>query len=468
MRLKPFLSFCLLVLLHFAPNAVRAADFQSFESLGKEFTSRGFSGTVLVKKQGAIVYQQAFGLADLASSRPNTLETRFGVGSSTKQVTAAAILLLRDRGLLSLETTLDEVLPEYAFPWAKKVTIHHLLTHTSGIFNFTETPNFFKIVDELGSGASLSDLVDLFKNKPLQFEPGTEWSYSNSGYLLAGLVISKLSGRDYADFIREELFEKLGMSQTSYEPFGWRPENANPIGIDRDYAPTSMKAFPMIWADAAGGVMSTVADWSRWLDWLHVGGRLLSDESLALMKKAHVGIPGSTSDSYGYGLFIGKEFGRDMIGHGGDMPGFHFIDMNFVNEEVQIIVATNMEPGRIRSRMAASLAGLAIEGRGILPDTREEATVPVESLATREGAYVWSELAADGTTDSLEARVFLENGKLYFQINGQGELRMIPRSASLFELKDIAEIEFLTDGVMILKQGREYRFSRTSQTLANP
>jgi CubicO group peptidase (beta-lactamase class C family) len=463
MRLKPFLSFCLLAVLNFAPNVVRAAEFKSFETLGQEFTRRGFSGTVLVKKKGEILFHEAYGMADLAGSRPNSVDTRFGVGSSTKQVTAAAILLLRDRGLLSLETTLDKVLPEFAFPWAEKVTIHHLLTHTSGIYNFTATPNFFGIVDKLGSGARVEDMVALFQNKPLNFEPGTQWSYSNSGFILAGLIVSKLSGRSYADFIKEEFFEKLEMSQTAYEPFSDRSNDANPIGFDRDYAATEMKKFPMIWADAAGGIMSTARDWSRWLDWLHEGGRILSDESLALMKKAHVSIPGG-SDSYGYGLFIGKEFGRDMIGHGGDVPGFHFMDMTFINEDVQVIVATNIEPGVIRSRMATSLTGLVIEGRGTLPDFVDNVTVPEESLASRVGDYVWSETAADGTSDSLEARVFLENGKLYIQLKGQSELRLIPQSESLFELKNIARIEFLENGEMLLKQGREYRFSKAHST----
>jgi CubicO group peptidase (beta-lactamase class C family) len=462
MRLKPFLSFCLLTLLHVAPNAGQAAEFNSFETLGQEFTRRGFSGTVLIKKKGEILFHEAFGIADLARSRPNSLETRFGVGSSTKQVTAAAILLLRERGLLSLETTLDKVLPEFDFPWAAKVTIHHLLTHTSGIFNFTETPNFFAIVDKLGPEARVEDMVALFQNKPLKFEPGTQWSYSNSGFILAGLIVSKLSGRSYADFIKEEFFEKLEMTQTAYEPGSFSPNDANPIGFDRDYAPTEMKRFPMIWADAAGGIMSTAADWSRWLDWLHNGGRILSNESLALMKKAHVSIPDS-SDSYGYGLFIGKEFGRDMIGHGGDVPGFHFMDMSFVNEGVQVIVATNIEPGVIRSLMAASLAGLALEGQGTLRDFKDNVSVPEESLLARVGDYVWSETAADGSTDSLEARVFLENGKLYIQLKGQMELRLIPQSENHFELKNIARIEFLENGEMLLKQGREFRFSKVSE-----
>jgi CubicO group peptidase (beta-lactamase class C family) len=464
MRLKACLSFCLLALFSFDS---RAAEFQSFESLSKEFASRGFSGSVLVKKKGEILLHEAYGLADLDTSRPNTLGTRFGVGSSTKQVTAAAILLLRDRGLLSLETTLDQVLPEYAFPWAKKVTIHHLLTHTSGIFNFTETPNFFGIVEKLGSNARVDDLLELFKDKKLAFEPGSMWSYSNSGYLLAGLIVSKLSGKDYADFIQEEFFEKLGMTQTSYEPFEWRPENASPIGFDRDYVPAKMKAFPMIWADAAGGIMSTASDWGRWLDWLQSGGSILSNESLALMKRAHVAIPGG-SDSYGYGLFVGKEFGRDMIGHGGDMPGFHFMDMSFINEEVQVIVATNIEPGIIRSRMASALAGLALDSRGILPDLPREIDVAEESLAARTGDYVWSETAADGTTDTLEARVFLENRKLYMQLKGQMELRLIPRSETRFELKDIAGVEFLESGEMILTQRRVYRFSKLRETAPKP
>jgi CubicO group peptidase (beta-lactamase class C family) len=459
MSSKSFLGLCLAALMVITPQA-HATEFKSFESLKSEFIKRGFSGTVIAKKKGDVLFEEAFGLAEPTGHRANTLDTRFGVGSATKQVTAAAILILSERGLFKLDSTLHQLLPEYAFPWAEKVTVHQLLTHTSGIFNYTNTPNLFAIINKLGRNAKADDLVSLFKDKPLDFEPGSSWSYSNSGYLLAGIIIAKFSGKSYANFIRTELFEKLGMTKSAYEPWDWNGDNALPMGFDRDYNPTAMSKMPLIFADAAGGVMSTVRDWSLWLDWLHKGGSILNDESLALMKTSHVVIPGGT-DSYGYGLFIGKEFGRAMIGHPGDMPGFHFKDMDFIDDDVQIIVASNQDPSAVRTQMATALAGLILEGKAELPDLKLDNSVPEDTLKSYAGHYTWSEMSNDGKLDTLQAEVFVDNARLYIRIKDQMELWLIPQGASHFIIKNVARVEFLESGDLILDQGRRYKYVRT-------
>lgn len=444
-----FQKIFLLNLLFFSSYSF-AVKVETLGQLSQEFVSRGFVGTVLAKKGDQILFQKAFGYADYSKQKLNTLDTRFAVGSATKQLVAASVLLLQERGLLSVNDTLEKLLSEYNFPWASKVTLHHLLTHTSGIFNYTDTPKFFEYVEGLGKNVTLNDLVKLFNDKPLNFEPGSDWDYSNSGFLLAGIIVEKYSGKSLGDFLRTEIFEKLGMKNSSYEPFEWSSENAMPHSFNKDYNPEFFDPPYMIWANAAGGVMSTVSDWSLWLNFLHHGGRVLSDASLNLMKSPLVKT--SWGDFYGYGLMIGEDLNRKMIGHGGDMPGFHFSDIYYLEDDLQVIVATNQEPSKVRSIMAGSLAELLLKGSTTLMDFRSDVKIPSSTLEKLKGSFE-GELNANGQKVLLAAVVFLENEKLYIQLKGQGPLWLIAQTDSFFVLKDIATVEFSSQNEFILTQG---------------
>ena len=164
---------------------------------------------MLVARDGKVLLSHGFGMADLSHDVPITPTTKFRIGSVTKQFTAAAILKLQEEGRLSVNDKLSKFFPD--FPRGDEVTIHHLLTHTSGIKSFTSKPDFMATVT---SPATSDQMIDSFKNDPFDFDPGEELSYNNSGYFLLGLIIEKVSGKSFNDYLRDTFFEPLGMHDT--------------------------------------------------------------------------------------------------------------------------------------------------------------------------------------------------------------------------------------------------------------
>src|SRR5438552_78915 len=184
------------------------ANVARLEQIIQSYVPSKFMGTVLVAQDGKILLDKGYGFANLECEIPNTPTTKFRLGSITKQFTAASILLLEERGKLKVEDPVKKYLPTAPAAW-DKVTIFHLLTHTAGIPN---TPDFAGM-----SISSTAENVARFRDKPLDFQPGERWNYSNSGYILLGLLIEWLSGERYADFVRENIFAPLGMKDSGYD-----------------------------------------------------------------------------------------------------------------------------------------------------------------------------------------------------------------------------------------------------------
>jgi CubicO group peptidase (beta-lactamase class C family) len=192
----------------------QAAAYMKGRASLREFT---FSGAILVVHEGRVLYREAFGLADREYGIPNTIETRFRTGSAGKQFTAAAILLLEDRGKLKVTDPVSKYLPEWPQAWSA-MTIHHLLSHTGGLPRLTTEG----LADVSGLSAAapkpFARFSDLLKSReelqPPDFQPGTKWAYSNVGYLILGMIVEKASGVPYADFMREQVFDPIGMRNT--------------------------------------------------------------------------------------------------------------------------------------------------------------------------------------------------------------------------------------------------------------
>jgi CubicO group peptidase (beta-lactamase class C family) len=168
-----------------------------------------FTGTVIVAQKGKIIYEKAFGMADREWNIPNTVQSKFEVGSVTKQFTSACILQLVEQGKLSLDDKLSKYFTD--FPKADSVTIHMLLTHTSGIKDYTEVPEFGKVAT---LPLEKDSLVALIKKQPYIFSPGTKWSYSSSGYFLLGYIVEKVSGKSYSDYVYNNVIQKAGLKNT--------------------------------------------------------------------------------------------------------------------------------------------------------------------------------------------------------------------------------------------------------------
>lgn len=304
-----------------------------------------FMGAVLVARDGTVLLNQAYGYADLEWSVPNTVDGKFRLGSLTKQFTAAGILLLEERGKLSTSDPVKKYLPDSPAAW-DRVTIFHLLTHTSGI------PSFTSFADYRSSEpfpTTPEKLVARFRDKPLEFEPGAKWSYSNSGYILLGYLIEKISGKTYQQFAQENLFAPAGMKDSLYDSTSAvipkRVHGYTPNAGQKVHAGYIDMTIPF----SAGGLLSTTGDLLRWEQALF-GGKLLSPSSLRKMTTPFL-------QDYAFGVAVHTENSHKVIEHNGGIEGFNTTLSYFPEDKLVVIVLANMN-GRIEP-MSQQLACVA-------------------------------------------------------------------------------------------------------------
>ena len=269
-----------------------------------------FSGVVLVANKGNIIYKKAFGYADREWKIPNTLETKFEIGSLTKQFTAAAILQLAEQKKLNLDDKLSTYFSDY--PKGDSVTLHMLLNHTSGIVDYTSLPAFYPLHT---LPLPKDSVIALFKNKPYKFSPGTNWNYSNSNYFLLGCIIEKVTGKTFAAYLSENVIKKAGLPNTvvnrldSVLAFRARGYSKSDKGgwKNADY-------FSMEFPFSAGSLISTAPDLYQWQNALF-GSKIISPQTLAQMTAPHL-------NNYAYGLYVDSFDHHLRIYHGGAIPGF--------------------------------------------------------------------------------------------------------------------------------------------------
>ena len=322
-----------------------------------------FSGTVLVARQGQEIFSQAVGLAERALGVPNTVETRFRIGSLSKQFTAAALLKLEAAGKLSLDDPVSMYLPDYPRPQADQVRLRHVLSHSSGIPSLGRRGDGLEDVSGLREPIALAELLDVFDAMDLLFEPGSQYRYSNSAYTVAAAVVEAVSGQSLADYLREALFIPAGMHDTGhYDPqeivpmlahgyAGYEPDVSRPL----DEHPS--------WGYGAGGIYSTVRDLLRWTAALESGG-ILPDAQLRQFMAPHQPI-GEGLD-YAYGWWVESMHGTTVINHGGTIDGY-VCDLFIVPDQGLVIAAlANHMPrigANIPTHIAQDILQFAIQGR---------------------------------------------------------------------------------------------------------
>lgn len=304
-----------------------------------ETVSRHFRGTVLVGMDGKIVFRKAYGPADEEWDVPNTTESKFRIASLTKQFTAACILILQEDGRVHIQDKISKYLPGLPIAW-NAVTIHQLLTHTSGVPNPNYNSEQYRKVQRIG--ATPRELVALVADQPLDFTPGTKWNYSNTGYILLGMLIEKLSGQSYAEFLKNKIFQPLGMSNSGYDrESDILRERASGYEV-RDGHLFNADFIDMTSPFSAGGIYSTVEDMFCWNEALAHPGALLTAESLKQMfaeypEAEHQG------QHYGYGVVISRQkFGKLLYYHGGGVEGFSSSIQRYPEERLCIIVLSNL------------------------------------------------------------------------------------------------------------------------------
>src|ERR1051326_6432344 len=294
--------------------------------------------SVVVARQGQTILSQSFGQADLELDVPMPADASFEIGSVTKQFTASSILLLAERGKLALDDDMRKYLPDFP-AHDRKNTIRHLLTHTSGNKGYTELPEFR---DLMPIRKSPDTLVKMFAEKPLDFAPGENLVYNNSGYFLLGLIIEKVSGEPYADFVKANLFDKVGMPGSYYcSESALHHHHAH--GYDTVANTLVLKgAISHAWPFSAGSLCSTAADLTAWNFALHAshGGKVLSADSYRAMTTPAVLNDGANT-RYGFGVGLGEIRGRRAISHGGGINGFLSQVDYFPDSGLSIVVLLN-------------------------------------------------------------------------------------------------------------------------------
>jgi CubicO group peptidase (beta-lactamase class C family) len=311
--------------------------------------------TVIVVKDGKPVLRRAYGMADTARSLKMAPEMALRLGSITKQFTATAILMLAEEGKLSVDDDITRHLPDYPTR-GKKITIEHLLTHTSGIVSYTGKPGY---VTGMTRDVGVAEMIDSFKNDPLDFEPGTQYRYNNSGYFLLGAIIEKISGQSYAGFLEQRIFKPLGMQDTYYEGFG---ASRAPVAAGHTRGPTGYGAarpLSMTQPYAAGSLVSTVDDLAKW-DAAIAAGKLLKPASWQRAFTSYRLADGKAT-GYGYGWDVNKVQGQTAMGHGGGINGFTTHALRFPDQKVYVAVLTNSDAGPANPAVVArKAAGIAI------------------------------------------------------------------------------------------------------------
>jgi CubicO group peptidase (beta-lactamase class C family) len=397
-----------------------------------------FSGAILVAREGKVLVSKGYGMADVENDVPNTPETKFRLGSITKQFTAASILLLQERGKLSVQDSICKYVAPCPEAW-QPVTIHHLLSHTAGVPDFTGLPDYQKTMRE---PAPVESLIARFRALPLDFKPGEDWKYSNSGYVLLGHVVEKVSGKSYESFLRENIFEPLKMTSTGYD-------HANEIvkRRARGYAagpdgPVNAAYLDMSIPFSAGGLYSTVGDLYLWDQALY-GEKILKKSSLDAMFTA-------VRHDYGYGYGVAKLFNHRVLAHGGGIEGFRTSINRFPDDRVTVIVLSNYE-GANAGRVARDLAAVAFGEKYELPVERVVAKVDPKIYDAYVGEY---ELGP-----GFVFTITREGDHLMMQATGQGKAEAFPASETNFFFKVVrADITFVKDATgsvthLVLNQG---------------
>ena len=413
-------------------QAVSVATSSQYEQiLTSAYSADAPGAAALVAKSGQIVYLGAAGMADLELGVALAPDMVFEIGSITKQFTAAAIMMLAEKGKLSVSDPMTRHLPDYP-SYGDSITIEHLLTHTSGIVSYTGIPGYMQTM--VKKDLSVGELIDVFDDLPVEFAPGERFAYNNSGYILLGAIVEAASGMRYEDFIRERIFQPLGMEHSYY---GCNecliPRRASGYGGGEDgYANQRYLSFTQPYA--AGSLMMTVEDLYRWSRALF-GGEVMSAESLE-----HMTTPFELNDGesagYGYGLAPGDIRGHPTIRHGGGIFGFSTDAVYLPEQDVFVAVFSNntaheVGPGLVTTKLAA-LAG------GDPFPTFSEIALDAAVLGRYVGVY-----QVDENTQRL---VTIRDGALHTQRAGGNWSKAYPTSETHFFYKtSLSHFEFVVE-----------------------
>lgn len=380
------------------------------------------NGAVLVAQKGKILFEEGYGFKDFASNQLNDDHSIFQIGSVTKQFTSAVILRLQAAGKLSVDDRLSKYFP--GLPHADSIMLKHLLTHTSGLYNYTRDGDFMQHRATIPQ--SREQMMALFKDKPLGFAPGTQWEYSNTNYMLLGYVIEMVTGKTYEQTVRESVLMPLAMGSsgfdfahlqspykaTGYSHLGDHPEPAPIVDSTASYA--------------AGALYSTVEDLYKWDRALYTSSVLTPEER----REAFTPV----MNHYGYGWLIDSMYGRPILTHGGGIFGFTSSILRFPGDETVIILLDNSGSSHL-DEIQRKLAAIVFGQPYSLPEELKEVSVDDSTLRSYTGEYE--------IKPGFVLTITLDGHALLAQATGQGKVQLHAQTQKMFFVKEFeAKIEF--------------------------
>jgi CubicO group peptidase (beta-lactamase class C family) len=458
---KLSLFFCFGLLLSSVAGFNQSKESKNFAKSIDQFLSKQFPAhrpgcAILVSKKGQVIYRNAFGLADLELNVTMKPEMVFRLGSITKQFTAVAILQCVEQGKISLQDDIQKFIPDFP-PQKKQITIENLLSHTSGLVEYTQ----LDIPDPFIRRKDLSpkEIINFFKNEPLEFEPGSEFKYSNSNYFLLGYILEIVEGKKYQDIIAERFSKPLGLNNTFYDDLskvipnrvsGYKQEDGNYTNDDFQ--------SPSI-AFAAGAILSNVDDLLKWQQSLY-SLKLLKKETLNQATTAFK-LNDGTNSNYGLGWFVIDMSGSRSIQHGGNINGFRSNTIYFPEEDVYVVALFNCECSPMEE-ITEQIALLAI---GKTQNDRNM-ELPEATLSTYIGKYV---MPADPKRPMIVTK---EDNRLFVAIPHEWKAELSALSETKFNVKNIrppGTITFVKDAegkvskLIMNQSGKDYQALRQNE-----
>lgn len=402
----------------------------------KKVTSESTSGVaMLVVRDGKVLLEAAGGMADIENKTPVTTETKFRIGSVSKQFTAMAVVRLAEQGKLSLQDPLSKYYPD--FPNAQSITLEHLMTHSSGLRSYTEKPEFYGRVTEEETPEAI--IKSFEKDKP-EFDPGAKFKYCNSGYFLLGEIVAKVSGKSFAEFLDSEFFKPLEMKSTGIYVNSKVPDTmALGYSLNDDKYEPSLD-WDMSWAGGAGAMYSTVGDLHRWNEALF-SGKVVNEASLKAATTPFKLPVGANSSNYGYGLSIAKYRRVPIISHSGGLNGWTSDLAYFPEQKCTVVVLTNAHPSApelIPQMISRKLADQTLDDVfKAMPAPVVDASIDPKTFLAYAGKYDYQGAVMEVT---------VVDNRIYAQLTGQEALEIFPSGKDSFFWKVVeAEVAFQRD-----------------------
>jgi CubicO group peptidase (beta-lactamase class C family) len=405
-----------------------------------------FTGTVLIAREGKIVFEKGYGFADRNSKVPNSPTTEFRIGSLSKPFTATLILQLQEQGRLNIKDPIRKYIPDY--PKGDSITIENLLNHTSGIKSITSMKEYYE--KWMAQPSTLDNTINYFKTEPLNFTPGSRFEYSNSNYILLSRIAEKASGLSFAELLQKSIMQPLKMRQSGLDQNN-RASKAKAIG----YALTPTDSFAvarytdMSVLSGAGAIYTSARDLYRW-DRAWYGNKLLNDASRKLMFTP-------AKNNYGLGWEIEQTNGRTLISHSGSIDGFLSNFMRFPDQDVCIIFLSNYFQSK-GAQICKALTAIVFN---------EPYQLPKEKKAIALDAAIYQSYAGQYQMEKGPSLVIVfEEGKLKGKLGNQPYFEMLAEAETRFFIKGMdGDIEFTKEankvsGVNLSNNGKTLSFRR--------